>query len=71
MSAPNGRGSVIGNFSFEGDSLPEFSELEDTPSEILHYRTERYCMIHIFLKRLVSKRSKSPWIVSGLVVLNK
>ena len=34
------RGSVLGNFSFEGDSLPEFSEF-DTPSEVLAYKNER------------------------------
>ena len=38
-NAPN-RGSVLGNFSFEGDSLPEFSEF-DTPSEVMAYKTER------------------------------
>ena len=32
----------LGNFSFEGDSLPEFSEFEDTPSEVLAYKTQRY-----------------------------
>ena len=41
MNAPSGRGSVIGNFSFEGDSLPEFSEFEDTPSEVFAYKNER------------------------------
>jgi len=38
MTAP-ARGSVLGNFSFEGDSLPEFSEF-DTPSEVLAYKNE-------------------------------
>jgi len=41
MYAPNNRGSVLGNFSFEGDSLPEFSEFDDTPSEVLAYKNER------------------------------
>ena len=34
------RGSLLGNFTFEGDSLPEFSEF-DSPSEVLTYRIER------------------------------
>nr|CAG4645920.1 EOG090X0HIV [Lynceus sp. MCZ IZ 141354] len=32
--------SLIGNFSFEGDSLPEFSEF-DTTSQVLAYKNER------------------------------
>lgn len=46
MSAPN-RGSLLGNFSFEGDSLPEFSEF-DTPSEVFSYKNERYLISTFF-----------------------
>jgi len=36
----SGRGSVLGGFSFEADSLAEFSEFDST-SVVLEYQAER------------------------------
>jgi len=37
------RGSVLGGFSFEADSLAEFSEFDST-SVVLEYQAERYVL---------------------------